>query len=49
MVSRAGRYYGALVKVSRGVTQGKPLSPTILNIMVDAAIHHWATVMAREK
>ena len=47
MVSRAGRYYGALFKVSRGVMQGDPLSPTILNMVVDVVICHWESVVDR--
>ena len=28
-----------------GVTQGKPLSPMIFNVFVDAVIRHWVTVV----
>ena len=45
MVARAGRYYGADFKGARGVTQGDPLSPTILNVVVDAVVRRWVTVM----
>ena len=29
----------------RGVTQGNPLSPKIFNVVMDAVIHHWLTVV----
>ena len=43
MVARAGGYYGTAFKGKRGVTQGDPLSPTIFNVVVDAAVRHWVT------
>ena len=45
MLARVGRYYGAPFKVSRGVMQGNPLLPTIFNMVVEAVIHHWETVV----
>ena len=45
MVARAGGYYGAEFKGSGGVMQGDPLSPTIFNVVVDAVVRHWVTVM----
>ena len=45
MVARAGGYYGETFKGYRGVTQGDPLSPTIFNVVVDAVVSHWVTVM----
>ena len=44
MVDRAGGYYWEAFKGARGVTQGKPLSPTIFNVVVDAVLRHWVTV-----
>ena len=41
MVVRRGGYYGATFRKERGVTQGDPLSPTILNVVVDAVVRHW--------
>ena len=41
MVSGAGRYYGTPFTRSRGVTQGDPLYPTILNMVVDLVIKNW--------
>ena len=43
MVERAGGCYGTSFKVERGVTQGNPLSPTIFNVVLDAAVCHWVT------
>ena len=48
MVERAGGYYGEAFKVSRGVTQGDPLSPTIFNMVVDAAVRQWVTLAMDE-
>ena len=45
MVARAGGYYGAAFQGACEVTQGDPLSPTILNVVVDAVVRHWVTVM----
>ena len=45
MVARAGGYYRAAFKGYQGVTQGDPLSPTILNVVVDEVVRHWVTVM----
>ena len=49
MVAREGRYCSTPFKGSRGVTQGDPLSSTILNMVADAVIRHWATVAAGEE
>ena len=40
MVARVGGYYGEAYKRARGVTQGDPLSLTILNVVVDAVVRH---------
>ena len=32
-------------KGNQGVTQGDPLSPTIFNVVVDAVVRHWLSVM----
>ena len=48
MVARAGGYYGTGFKGGRGVTQGKPLSPTISNVVVDAVVCHWVTLAVTE-
>ena len=44
MVARAGGYYGKGFKRGGGMTQGNPLSPTILNVVVDAVVRHWFTI-----
>ena len=46
MVARAGGYFGLPFKGYRGVTQCDPLSPTLFNVVVDAVIRHWVTVVA---
>ena len=45
MVYRACRYFGLTCKGYRGMTQGKPLSPTLFNMVVDAVICHWGMVV----
>ena len=32
-------------KGNQGVTQGDPLPPTIFNVVVDAVVRHWLSVM----
>ena len=41
MVARAEGYYGTAFGGEIGVTQGDLLSPTIFNVVVDAAVRHW--------
>ena len=45
MVAMAGGYYEATFQGACGVTQVDMLSPTILNVVVDAVVRHWVTVM----
>ena len=45
MVARAGGYYGEAFKGARGLTQGEPLLPTIFNVVVDAVVRHWVTML----
>ena len=45
VVDRAGGYYGVVFKSFRGVTQGELLSPTIFNVVVDAVVHHWVSLV----
>ena len=48
IVEIAGQYYGAPFKGHQGATQGDTLSPTIFNMVVDAVIHHWVTLVEGE-
>ena len=41
MVAFAGGYYGAPFKGYQGLTQGYPMYPTILNLVVDMVAKHW--------
>ena len=45
MAAKAGGHYRPVFHSHRGVTQGDPLSPTIFNVVVDAVIKHWVTVV----
>ena len=45
MVARAGGYYRTAFQGDCEVTQGNTLSPNIFNVVVDAAVRHWVTVM----
>ena len=45
MVAQAGGVYGTPFKVFCRVTQGCPLSPTISNVVVDAVLLYWVTVV----
>ena len=45
MVKRAGGYFGVPFKVQHGVTQGEPLYPMILNVVVDTVFWNWVTVV----
>ena len=40
MVARAGHYYRETFNGACGVTQEDPISPTILNVVVDAVVRH---------
>ena len=45
MVAHMGGYYGELLRGERGVTQGVPLLPTIFNMLVDAVVRHWESLV----
>ena len=45
MVSRAGRYFGRPFQGQLGVTQGVPLLSTLFNVVVDAFLRHWVSVV----
>ena len=42
---KGGRVLQGGIYKGSGVTQGDPLSPTILNVVVDAVVFHWVYVM----
>ena len=46
MVAQDGGYCGAPFKSVCGVTQGYPLFTTVFNVVVDAVLQHWVTVVA---
>ena len=46
MVARYRGYFGTLFKGYYGVTRGGHLSPTIFNVVVDAVLRNWVTVLA---
>ena len=48
-VARVGGYFERPFMVYQGVTQGYPLSPTIFNMVLDAVIRHWVTVVTPTK
>ena len=45
MVDRVGGYFGLPFKGYHGVTKGYPLPPMIFNLVMDAVIYHWVTVV----
>ena len=45
MVARAGGYYRTALQGACGVTQGHLLSPTIFNVVVDAVVCNWLTIV----
>ena len=49
MVASAVGYFEILFKGYRGVTQGDTLSTTLFNVVVEAIIIHWMTVVAPTK
>ena len=46
MVARAGGYYRETFRGERGVTQGDPLYSTIFNVVFDAVVCHWESLMS---
>ena len=49
MVTRDGRYYGIPFKGNQRVTNGDPGPPTIFNMVVDAVIFRWFTLVVGGK
>ena len=46
MVVWVGGYYGEPFRGDRCVTQGEPLLTTILNVVVEAVVRHWESLVA---
>ena len=49
MVAREGHYYSNPFKDRQEVNHGYPLSPTIFNMVVDAVIWYWVTLVTGEE
>ena len=49
MLAWDSQYYGDPLRGLRRVTFGDPLSPNILNMVVDAIIQHWVILVAGEE
>ena len=45
MVACAGIYCGEDFKLLRGVTQEDPFPPTIFNMVVEAVVRHWSSLI----
>ena len=45
IVFHAGSYSESEFQGFGGVTQWDPLPPTIFNVMVDAVVHHWISLV----
>ena len=45
MVAREDVYYGTVFQGARGVTQGYLLSPIIFNVVMDAVMCNWLTLV----
>eukprot|EP00978_Attheya_sp_CCMP212_P016906 scaffold44614_cov73-Attheya_sp.AAC.3 len=48
IVAKASGYHGESFSATQGVTQGDPVSPTIFNIMVDAVVRYWLSLVCGE-
>ena len=46
MVVRAGGHYREPFRLDRGIIQGGLLLNTIFNVVVDAVVHHWESLVA---
>ena len=49
MLAWAGGYYIAPFRGERGVTQVKPLLPTIFNVVVYTLFRHWESLRVAER
>ena len=48
-VEGGGGYYGSPFHGKRGFYQGNPLSSTIFNVVVDAVVCHWGSLVVAEQ
>ena len=48
MVAQEGVYYGVPFRGEIGVTQGDPMSPTIFNVVLNAVVCHWESLILGE-
>ena len=46
MVDCTGRYYGVALRDFWGVNQGYQLSSTIFNVVMDAVVRNWVSLVA---
>ena len=49
MVARARGYYRSPFRGERGFTPGDPLLPTIFNVVVDAVVCHWGSLVVERE
>ena len=45
MVDHTGRYYRTGLQGLQGFNQGYPLLPYILNVVMDAVVHNWVSLV----
>ena len=46
MAAQVGGYFGVPFKDQSSVTQRSPLSPTIINTVVNVILRHWVSLVA---
>ena len=49
VAARQEQYHGEAFKPTRGVTQGDIVSPTIFNIVVDAIVRYWFSIISEDR
>ncbi len=48
MVLRQSGYYGTPFRATRGVTQGDVISPIIFNVVADAVVRYWLSLVCED-
>ena len=48
VVARVGGQYREPFHGERGITQGNPLSPTTSNVVVEAVVRHWESLVTEQ-